>query len=344
MISAASQTAAPVADIAARARFHAADIADVGQQAALQPWIEMDCVQLSRGQHLADFASLDLGTLQIVQERQFTAVQKLGVTPANLCTISFCTADPGFRFSDHPGAVGDEVFLMPEHTAFDLFVPSGVQTTYVSLDQAALMRDARALNPRRWDRAPLQLMAFNSHNRASLSGLLATYLGAVRHATARGHHWDDQRLARRVFHTVLQLMSASEEETGTPPSGWRALRICRAARTCVEDWQDEDHLPRVADLCAATGVSERSLYYAFRGYVGLSPVAYLRLCRLNKARAALRDGDPQATTVTEVAMHLGFEHLGRFAGDYKRHFGEAPSATLAASARKATPASFAVFG
>jgi transcriptional regulator GlxA family with amidase domain len=32
--------------------------------------------------------------------------------------------------------------------------------------------------------------------------------------------------------------------------------------------------------------------------------------------------------VTDVAMQLGFGHLGRFAGHYRELYGEAPSATL----------------
>jgi AraC-like DNA-binding protein len=34
-------------------------------------------------------------------------------------------------------------------------------------------------------------------------------------------------------------------------------------------------------------------------------------------------------TVGDVAMRHGFTHLGRFSVEYRRRFGEAPSATLA---------------
>jgi AraC-like DNA-binding protein len=34
------------------------------------------------------------------------------------------------------------------------------------------------------------------------------------------------------------------------------------------------------------------------------------------------------TTVTDVALKWGFNHLGRFSGFYVRQFGEAPSETL----------------
>jgi AraC-like DNA-binding protein len=51
--------------------------------------------------------------------------------------------------------------------------------------------------------------------------------------------------------------------------------------------------------------------------------------RFNGARRDLRVGDPRITSVKAIALHWGFLHLGRFAVNYRRWFGESPSATLA---------------
>ncbi len=82
-------------------------------------------------------------------------------------------------------------------------------------------------------------------------------------------------------------------------------------------------------LCAAAGVSPRTLEYAFRENLGLSPAAFVRQLRLHALRRDLLASALGESTVTDLAFRLGFTHLGRLAGDYRRTFGEPPFATLA---------------
>jgi AraC-like DNA-binding protein len=81
------------------------------------------------------------------------------------------------------------------------------------------------------------------------------------------------------------------------------------------------------DIVAAAGVSVRSLYEGFRRHCGLSPMAYLRSVRLDRARAALVRGG-SGVSVTDVALACGFNHLSKFAKAYRERFGELPSETL----------------
>jgi transcriptional regulator GlxA family with amidase domain len=84
----------------------------------------------------------------------------------------------------------------------------------------------------------------------------------------------------------------------------------------------------VAELSRLVGVSERTLRAAFHDVIGISPKRYAIAQRLRAAREALFKGNPDTTTVTDVAMTFGFFELGRFAGRYRHAFGEAPSQTL----------------
>jgi AraC-like DNA-binding protein len=83
----------------------------------------------------------------------------------------------------------------------------------------------------------------------------------------------------------------------------------------------------VADIAAASGIAGRTLFKHFQHYHGVSPMQYLRNARFEKAREALRRARPEES-VTEIAMTLGFSHMGRFSVEYRRRFGERPSETL----------------
>ena len=84
----------------------------------------------------------------------------------------------------------------------------------------------------------------------------------------------------------------------------------------------------VADLCEAAGVSERTLQYAFKAVMGMTPVTYLTRLRLHRVRQALRAGTHGTTTVTAEALRWGFWHFGEFSRAYNDCFGELPSETL----------------
>ncbi len=89
----------------------------------------------------------------------------------------------------------------------------------------------------------------------------------------------------------------------------------------------------VTDLCRAAGVSERTLEYAFRAVMGLSPTAYLTRIRLHRVHHALLQAQPGSTTVTEQALNWGFWHFGEFSRAYKDCFDELPSNTLRRKSR-----------
>ena len=57
-------------------------------------------------------------------------------------------------------------------------------------------------------------------------------------------------------------------------------------------------------------------------------MGFLKTVRLQRAQADLLAADPTQISVTEIATKWDFFHLGRFAGDYRKAFGETPSMTL----------------
>jgi AraC-like DNA-binding protein len=126
---------------------------------------------------------------------------------------------------------------------------------------------------------------------------------------------------------VLWLIEASPESKSEQWTDGSAATIARRAQTFIEnEYQNKIHLN---DLCVHTGVGLRTLQRCFASYFQISPLEYIKIRRLNEVRRNLVKTDPSDCTVTSVAMKNGISHLGRFSVEYRTHFGESPSKTLA---------------
>ncbi len=82
----------------------------------------------------------------------------------------------------------------------------------------------------------------------------------------------------------------------------------------------------IEQLAEHAGVSVRTLFSGFRKFRDISPMAFLRDVRMEHVHQELRN--PGSNSVTDIALKWGFPHLGRFAQEYRKHYGELPSATF----------------
>jgi AraC-like DNA-binding protein len=91
----------------------------------------------------------------------------------------------------------------------------------------------------------------------------------------------------------------------------------------------------LADIAAHTKVSARSLQNGFQNFRGMTPMAFLRSIRLQRAHAILLTADPAHTTVTDIALACGYNHIGEFSAAYRRAYGVLPRETLSRSGTSA---------
>lgn len=89
----------------------------------------------------------------------------------------------------------------------------------------------------------------------------------------------------------------------------------------------------VKDLAVVAQVSERTLRNTFNEYFGISPARYLRLRQLHQVNRVLRATESEAVYISDVMANQGVWEFGRFAGYYRRLFGELPSETLRPAAQ-----------
>lgn len=123
---------------------------------------------------------------------------------------------------------------------------------------------------------------------------------------------------------MLNLLTPHKDAPAHYPSS--RYQLMKQAEEMMQ--QTLAHPWTVHDLCTELHVSERTLRYSFQEYFGMSPMIYLKVQRLNGVRQQLKASTADQVTVTNIAIQWGFWHMGQFAKDYKKMFGECPSETL----------------
>jgi len=128
------------------------------------------------------------------------------------------------------------------------------------------------------------------------------------------------RLAARV---LLAEHGFDEAEAPVLSSGARQLILGRA---CEAIEASDDRPLTLTELERISGASRRTLQYVFQAKFGCSPMQWQRLRRLERARRRLLSGEPIGNIAT-LAFEAGFASPSQFATQYKKTFGETPSAT-----------------
>ncbi len=141
------------------------------------------------------------------------------------------------------------------------------------------------------------------------------------------HKPDFQHLILQDFLPLLiTALPVQQERLKTPIKAFRRSRLVKQADDYMKTHLDQ--ALTLTSLCQVLGTSSRALCYGFQEMFGISPMAYLKILRLQGVHRRLKAGNPATQTVAEIASELGFWHLGYFAQDYKQMFGELPSETL----------------
>ena len=122
----------------------------------------------------------------------------------------------------------------------------------------------------------------------------------------------------QMLTSYLQVLCGRDAHSGSLSA--RERRAALEARTLL--LADFRNPPRISDLAAAVGMSERRLDRAFRDLFGASIFRTLSNARLDHAHAALITGH---ITIKELAFRLGYAHSASFSHAFRGRFGVFPS-------------------
>jgi AraC-like DNA-binding protein len=132
-------------------------------------------------------------------------------------------------------------------------------------------------------------------------------------------------MEQELLHALVRCLAEGRVVVNNSSQHQRQPVMRRFERFLEENPDRSIHL---LEMCAAIGVSERTLRLYCEEHVGMGPVRYLWLRRMNLARRRLSAADPTAATVTGIALDHGFGEPGRFSAQYRQLFGISPAETL----------------
>ena len=253
-------------------------------------------------------------------------VEQRGATPEKTRTFALThTRCPEMRWFGH--SVGSGALLaFPTPGEIEVFSRPGFSVSTFSIDMDALAEFAeRHGGPSPEDvlipteaviPIPAQLLKRLRRQLLTVTSIADGRNGVLN--PAAGFQW-------RLFSILLEVFRS----LGAPRQIHQPVPARRVFENIVDlvNSRAESHLC-LADLCTAGQISERTLHNLFRKEFGLTPKAYVKGQRLFRVHRELWHASSSGTSVSEIASYWGFWHMGQFAADYRKMFGELPSETL----------------
>jgi AraC-like DNA-binding protein len=253
-------------------------------------------------------------------------VEQRGATPEKMRTFAVThTECPEMRWFGHRFG-SDALLAFPTHGEIEVFSRPGFSVSTFSIDMDALAEFAEryggpspedVLDPTETViPIPAQLLKRLRWQLLTVTSMTDSRDGAPNFAA--GFQW-------RLFSILLEVFRSLGDH--------RPIHQPVPDRPLFENIVDlvnsraESDL-RLVDLCTAGQISERTLNNLFRKEFGLTPKAYVKGQRLFRAHQDLWRASAHWTSVSDIANSWGFWHMGQFAADYRKMFGELPSETL----------------
>lgn len=107
----------------------------------------------------------------------------------------------------------------------------------------------------------------------------------------------------------------------------KAYRVFKQAETLLNSQNNFDRTT-IKYVAQDLGVSERTIFNAFKESLGISPGEFCKLQNLHRFRRSILKGKVFHGMISQAALSNGFQHFGRLTENYRRFFGETPRQTI----------------
>ena len=288
---------------------------------------DIDLRQLCRGNLNASMAQLVGESWSLGKARFDQPAYQQGVAMPGMRT--FAILDPDAPDTDWCGRsfTSGTLAMFAKDTEFRSVSPPGFDVYTLSFTEEQLAAASERLGipdaTSKIERADAT-MQLHRGLAAVLRHLVSVSLKIACFHAARGSTWLTSEPMRDEIaeHLVLQL-AAGSPLLQTPSQVVRSRAVYRALEIIEADLEGG---VSIRDVAKRSGMGRRTLEYAFRDRFGVSPKSFINTQRMIQTRRELRNRTDDIL-IADIANHWGFWHMGQFARDYARQFGELPSQT-----------------
>jgi AraC family ethanolamine operon transcriptional activator len=213
------------------------------------------------------------------------------------------------------------------HSDFELITPEkfniyGVVINWQSIECMAQLHGINLQN----------INAFGAERLTVNSPTLNRARSIINSMVNHGAHGLNANLQQEMLYMLaLNLLKTESQQHNIAPSYKHRKAVVDKVKEYIK--ADPQSTVTITQLCELTHVSRRTLQYSFESILGINPLRFLRLSRLNNVRRELKLVG-QTKPISVIAANWGFWHAGQFAKDYTQLFGENPSQTIANTIKK----------
>lgn len=306
---------------------------DIEEVLASVPKWQLENRLLSRVEGMNQGTVLRLGQIGIGSNRIRGRVHSRGAVPPGHMALGIDLSDgPGRRFGGRP-LEGDDVLIGYGGAELDYLLSAHFRGLSITVpvelvEPAVAHRTASAVSFTKY-----RSIQVSNADRSAHSELWQFFM-RMEAALHSGIPPGNSIPAVRFIHAdVVDAVATVIGRHASPDNGsilpvWHHRRpVALRAREFMQAYLSEPIT--LHEICAATRASERTVEYAFRDVYGMGAKKFLKMLRLNHVRHQLRTADREAPSIQEMAQNAGFWHMGNFAADYRRLFGETPTQTVA---------------
>ncbi|WP_088135256.1 helix-turn-helix domain-containing protein [Vibrio gazogenes] len=303
---------------------------DVNQQAeSLVKW-DQHYNQHSQGHFSGYLDELNFGGMHVFEEyTNQTLLQHCCVNEYNIW-LGFSLQKQRPKINGTQIEEG-QLMIRPSGVEFELITPKEFHIYGLVLDKRVLQQELTGLDADLWLNESSKILVSEPNTRVSYE--LAKIIGLMLRdhtpfSTVLNHHKGGERLKRLrpvISSAIADLLLQTE-------TGMREIEVSAPAKRRVLE-RIRNHIEKTGrypltttELCQIAYASRRTLQYCFEQELGVSPIQYLRDCRLNEIRRILLNTEEEIV-ISNLAVEFGFYHISTFNEHYKKLFGETPSQT-----------------